>query len=693
MERLIKAMESIPKTENWVSIDHQFLTQERYEQIRQFREKFFENENEDARKCPFLGPEVAASWNRSRNYKFNHKKLENKKVLTPKEYNEILDKNSHVIDITRPLFSAFKDLATFHGNALYLFDVTCLRLLLQSEKTYINMPENYIWDESTMGTAAHSLCMLLKRPVQLLGLEYYSDAFADTDIVVSAAPIMNENGEVIACIAFRQDMTNPPWGKDFQNMRSHTLGLIYAMAIAIENGIKLKKSYDHLESANNTLKATWSLIDEGLILIDQTGRINHINKEGSRILKLNPNEKKNKNSNIKDFLIKQSSLLQMVEKGENIDVEDTIRTGNDEEQYFVNIRPIIKQSDKQANSAVLRLTPIEKINDIVTKRLGAYSSYGFEDIIGESPAFKSTVTTAKRFATLPENILLTGESGTGKELFAHAIHTDYRPKGPFIAVNCAAIPRNLIESELLGYEGGSFTGAERSGRPGKIELANGGTLFLDEIGDMPFELQAVLLRVLEDKKIIRIGGRRYKQVDFRLIAATNKDLYQLAKNGHFREDLFYRLSVLTIKIPALRERDNDVEVLSSYFIKNYCSKMGRSIPKLNSTALKMIKDYKWPGNVRQLENAMIYAVNVTNGEVIYPDNLPNYIEEEALVTENTDIKTAAINSLKNSEKNLEKNLIEEAFVRSKYDVAKAATMLKISKSSMYRKLRKFGIEY
>jgi transcriptional regulator with PAS, ATPase and Fis domain len=300
------------------------------------------------------------------------------------------------------------------------------------------------------------------------------------------------------------------------------------------------------------------------------------------------------------------------------------------------------------------------------------------------------VIVGKRFAGSPENVLLIGESGTGKELFAHSIHNEYRPHGPFIAVNCAAMPRNLIESELFGYEPGSFTGAERSGRPGKIELAHGGTLFLDEIGDMPLELQAVLLRVLEDKQVMRIGGRKYKKVDFRLIAATNKNLYQMIQEKLFREDLYFRLSVLSINIPPLRERGNDTEILSQYFIKNYCKKLGRELPKINTAAMNKIKGYKWPGNVRQLENAVIYAVNMAQNNIIETDDLPAIISGgNGTVAAAT---TGAIDSGSvQTIEAMEKVVIENALYKTRNNITKAAEILGIGKSTLYRKLKEYDI--
>lgn len=677
---------------------HCVLSRERYEGIKEFRKIFFHN-NIDAKNCPYLSMEVAESWNRSRKKGINHRDVTSNSPLKQVEYEKIINKNSSLINITQPLFSAFKKLKALNASSLFLYHRSGVLLLHESEKYYHPVPFNYIWDESTVGTCPNAVATYYDRPIQMLGLEYYCDNFARYNMVASAVPIHDGEGKVIGGLLLCQDMPDLPWESNCNNLLINTFALTYAMSTSIEHGLKLRTSYDSLEttskylritrdnlaSSYETLKATWSLIDEGVILIDQSGKINHINREGSRILKINTQEEK---KYITDFLIEQSSLLQLVKKGKNVDIEETICTGSDEKNYLISIRTIFDQRDKNVNSAVLRLTPIEKFNALVSKRSGTSAVYYFKDIIGENKQFTSAIDVARRFSTSQENILLLGESGTGKELFAQAIHNNYRPRGPFIAVNCAAIPRSLIESELLGYEGGSFTGAEKNGKPGKIELANGGTFFLDEIGDMPFELQGVLLRVLEDKKIMRLGGRRYTNVDFKLIAATNKDLYQMAKDGLFRKDLYYRLSVLTIKIPALRERGNDLEILIRYFIDNYCRKIGKAIPQIDPASMKLIKEYMWPGNVRQLENAMIYAVNVTTGNVINPDSLPDYIRESA----NVIIKVSEKRNPTASLKDYEKELVMEAIVKAKYDVATAARMMNISRSSMYRKLKIFGIE-
>jgi transcriptional regulator with PAS, ATPase and Fis domain len=311
---------------------------------------------------------------------------------------------------------------------------------------------------------------------------------------------------------------------------------------------------------------------------------------------------------------------------------------------------------------------------------------------------------AKKFASHKSNILIQGESGTGKEVFAQAIHNESRPDGPFIAVNCAAIPDNLIESELFGYEPGTFTGAERTGKSGKIEQACGGTLFLDEIGDMPIELQAVLLRVLEDKMVMRLGGSRYIPVNFRLVTATNKNLLELVEKNQFREDLYYRISVFKLTIPPLRERGADVVQLIDYFIAKYSETEGVDKPALSSTAKYMLLQYSWPGNVRQLSNAISYAVCMSTDGIIYPEHLPDEFLRisSAPISEKNIVENEAeeIDSLPDSDgmavnisvKEMEKEAIKRALEKVNNHVRDAAKIVGLSKSTLYRKIKQYGLD-
>ncbi len=313
--------------------------------------------------------------------------------------------------------------------------------------------------------------------------------------------------------------------------------------------------------------------------------------------------------------------------------------------------------------------------------------YTFDDIIGTSPVLNQAIQVTKHVSKADFNVLLSGESGTGKELFAQAIHSQSRPNGPFVAVNCASIPKSLIESELFGYEGGAFTGAERGGRLGKIEAANGGTLFLDEIGDMPLEVQPTLLRVLEDKKVLRLGSNKYTPVNFRLITATNKDLYQMVKEKLFRDDLYFRLSIFKINIPSLRDRGKDeILFLSRYFIAKISHQIKCKPPKLCPEVYDKLTEYNWPGNVRQLENAMIYAVYMAQNGLIKIDNLPDDLKNNYPITsEHNKKKFLSLNEI-------EKKAIEDVMIYTENDKNEAVRILGISKSTLYRKLKKYGFE-
>jgi sigma-54 dependent transcriptional regulator, acetoin dehydrogenase operon transcriptional activator AcoR len=675
-----------------------YITGDRWEKILECKERFLLDPNMDPRNNDFMNPEVAESWLRSRKLGINPYTKLTEPHLSPNEHRKILEDNRLLIDITKPLVDTFKEMAILtSGYILYLCNEDGVFLLQECERMRVSI-EGLIWNENTIGTNVHSLCKRLRQPVQLFGPEHYCVGLHN--IIASAAPIMNESGEPIATLILSQPLVDKHWGNSFQNSLSHTLGLVSSLASAVEGQIKLFLSNEKLKHSNgclkianynlkttkDTLEATFSFIDEGIITIDRNGTILSINQEGLRILKRSQSEIEN--ANIKDYLGRQSRVMTSVIAGKSCDIEEMICSGNDEQHYVINIRPILDPNTDQVEVAVLRLNHVEKVNALVVNRSGAVASYNFDSIIGENKELKKVISLSKKFANSAENILLIGESGTGKELFAQAIHNIHRPNGPFMAVNCAAMPRELIESELFGYESGSFTGADRSGRPGKIELAHGGTLFLDEIGDMPLEIQAVLLRTLEDKQVMRIGGRRYKKVDFRLIAATNKNLFKMVKDNQYREDLYFRLSVLTINIPPLRKRNDDIEILSRHFIKSYCQKQGWKYPQISPATIKIVNEYEWPGNIRQLQNALIYAVNSAQDEIIQPENLPSYIlldSNPIRVDQSTENEMLCLETL-------EKNAIKTALLHTSNSIPDAAKILGISRSTLYRKLKDYNLE-
>ncbi|HZK02094.1 MAG TPA: sigma 54-interacting transcriptional regulator, partial [Anaerovoracaceae bacterium] len=316
--------------------------------------------------------------------------------------------------------------------------------------------------------------------------------------------------------------------------------------------------------------------------------------------------------------------------------------------------------------------------------------YTFNDIIGTSDAIRRAINQSQLTARGNSTVLITGESGTGKEMFAKSIHyASSRAKGPFITVNCGAIPENLLESELFGYEKGAFTGASDRGKVGKFEMSNGGTIFLDEIGDMPLHLQVKILHVLQNMRFERVGGNKTIIVDIRVIAATNKDLEKMIREGTFREDLYYRLSVIPLNIPPLRERKDDIKMLMHHFLAKYNNFMNKRITGFSPAVEDLYREYDWPGNVRELENAVEYGVNMAFGDQIGMDAVPARLLR-------TDIGLSLSNeelTLSEQMKNLEREIIATKI--RKYSGTggkeKAAKELGLSRATLYRKLSELGI--
>jgi PAS domain S-box-containing protein len=324
--------------------------------------------------------------------------------------------------------------------------------------------------------------------------------------------------------------------------------------------------------------------------------------------------------------------------------------------------------------------------DELDKRLQA--KYSFDTILGSSEELEKVKRLGQRVAKSDTTILLKGESGTGKELFAHAIHREsYRGAGPLIKVNCAAIPDALLESELFGYKEGAFTGAKKSGKKGKFSLANGGTIFLDEISEMPLMMQVKLLRVLQEKEIEPIGADKPESVDVRIIAATNKDLLSLVEQGKFRHDLYYRLNVVMLDIPSLRERKSDIPLLIEHFLEKLEKETGIPVEGIEREAVDALLAYSWPGNIRELRNVLERTLYVKNGPVITIQDLPAVIGSEVTVRENDN----GAGTLKQAVEQAEASAIRRAIRECDGNKLRAAERLGISKSSLYAKIFKYQI--
>ena len=334
------------------------------------------------------------------------------------------------------------------------------------------------------------------------------------------------------------------------------------------------------------------------------------------------------------------------------------------------------------------------------KIMGLRAEYTFDSIVGESPVMKAAKDAAMEFAASPYNLLIVGESGAGKELFAQAVHNESgRRNGPFVAINCASLPENLIESELFGYVGGAFTGASRSGQIGKFELADGGTIFLDEIGELPIHFQAKLLRVLETRKVMRIGSNKETPVDVRVIAATNRNLEKMIEEGFFREDLYYRLQVLRLQIPPLRDRGKDIIRLTENFLGQAASMENGKPKRLSQAAEEALCEYSWPGNVRELRNTVYRISLLSKGETVTPEDVRAAISARGYSLKQTapaekEEKSPGQDPLAVLKKKIDSDyadLIREAIRQAGGSKTEAAKLLGVSRRTMYRMIEKYNV--
>ncbi|MGN0672291.1 MAG: sigma-54 interaction domain-containing protein, partial [Anaerovoracaceae bacterium] len=376
--------------------------------------------------------------------------------------------------------------------------------------------------------------------------------------------------------------------------------------------------------------------------------------------------------------------------------EMIIKTPRGSRRYFITLKKFIPETSKGSEYSLVILKEFDDVKKLSNIMTNSYSRYTFDSIIGESKALRQTIKLAEIAAKSVSTVLITGPSGTGKELFAQAIHSaSDRSSGPFISVNCGALPAGLVESELFGYEKGAFTGAKNEGQIGKFELANHGTIFLDEIGEMPLAVQASVLRVIQTKMITRIGGTTTNSLDIRIIAATNKNLQEAIKNKEFREDLYYRLNVLRLEIPSLNKRTGDIRILTDYFLESYSSQLQRSNITLSEEAYSLLENYSFPGNIRELENIIERVVNVCESDsVVDKDTLMFFLDTENLpeLQEEPVMEISRPAGSPVMMKDLEKDLIIETLIATNGSVTKTAEITGIGRRTLYRKFKEYDID-
>ncbi|HQA49377.1 MAG TPA: sigma 54-interacting transcriptional regulator [Syntrophomonadaceae bacterium] len=624
-------------------------------------------------------PDVLESWRRCYDYGLDYNVYNYGPVLDKLTLQEKMHQKDLLLKAADPYIC---QLEAMLSDAIILLsdeEGAMLRVIegnemLRKQNERFNLVPGSVWNESTVGTCAHCISLIQGTPMQICGPEHYFEKYEE--ISCSSAPIFDINYNLAGSLCV---VTS-----SFSKQSSQSLGLVVSMAWAVQNQFQIAL---HNDLFNLTLQKT----DSALMAINKSGIITKANLVAQQMFVEITQDLIG--THVDQILGEQPLIKSVLESGKPIeDAEIEIDRLN--QRVVVSFAKPLNDYCGNNLGCIVALKRINRIKNRETRRDGLNTRFTFDKIIGSSPPIKKVIEIARKFAHLDANILIQGESGTGKEMFAQAIHHESRSSGPFVAVNCGAIPANLIESELFGYEGGSFTGAERRGRAGKLELADGGTLFLDEIGDMPLELQPVLLRVLEEKRLMRIGGNRYIPVNFRLITATNKNLYEQVENNQFRQDLYYRLKVLQIDIPPLRDRSSDILELANYFIRVIAQKQLIVPPVLSDLATIYLLNYHWPGNVRQLENSMLYAVNVCEDNIIRPEDLPQEITSgiDLNLPVNTGTQLHMAQPLTNlSMKDMERIMITQALEQTKYNVSEAAVLLGMSRSTLYRKIKEYQL--
>lgn len=487
---------------------------------------------------------------------------------------------------------------------------------------------------------------------------------------------------IIGLIAFEEEQRR----KLIQN-KENMVSFIERMAELLAAKASEKEAFQKIQIANNEIMTILETIHEGVVAIDKNGCITHCNSVAEVLLKSSREEMIGKHLSV---FMPDAPALEVLRTGKGYtEQEEIFKRGMEQFHFIVTTKPI--EGKENFCGVVISFRDITEARKLVYNMSQRDVRYTLDDIIGNSQKIAEVKKQAETVARGNSTVLITGESGTGKEMFARAIHyKSSRRCGPFVTVNCGAIPETLLESELFGYEKGAFTGAREKGKMGKFELANGGTIFLDEIGDMPLHLQVKLLHVLQNMRFERVGGNKTICVDVRVIAATNRDLEKMMEEKEFREDLYYRLSVIPLRIPPLRKRAEDIPLLMDYFLKKYNAFMKKSITGFSKEAEEIYLAYDWPGNVRELENAVEYGVNMTFSDEIGVEAVPPRLRKRYQSFQRKDSGLSLQSRIKNFEREILMEKISE-YGDSRDAKMKIAQDLKISRATLYRKLAEYKI--
>lgn len=624
---------------------------------------------------------IKKSHERSEQYGVEKGRMFPTKILKGEEASNNIRQNEELIRTSGTFIKSLYDFLRDSGFVIVLTDRDgCILSIIGDDEILkaakkMNMVIGAYMDEKNIGTNAMGTAIKEDVPIQISAKEHFITAYHKW--TCSAAPVHDFEGNIIGTLNLtgNSDLVHP-----------HTLGLVVAAVRSIENQIKIDRTSKYLNEAYSYMKAIMNSFSYGIFAVDLLGNIKSVNETACAMISIQKENTIDRSMN--EIINSWNDISNLVLSNKIYRDEEVNISINNKGRFLLSVYDI-KDDDEKIIGMVVTIKEMQSIYNLVNKYTGMRARYTFNNLIGNSDEIRRVIEYGKAVAFSPSTILITGESGTGKEVLAQSIHNfgDRKDAG-FVAINCGAIPKNLIESELFGYDDGAFTGAKKGGHPGKFELANGGTLFLDEIGEMPIDMQVSLLRVIQEGCITRIGGNKYIPINVRIIAATNKDLKNEIEKGNFRKDLFYRLSVIPIVIPPLRERKDDIELYIKYFLQIKSLKLNKSVIDLNSTIYKQMMDYDWPGNIRELENYIEHIVNLDGKptiDILNPKHRENSIDFYKEKKENNlekDIFNLSI---------VEKNTITKCVFESNGNISRAADCLGISRNTLYSKIKQYKI--
>ncbi len=627
-------------------------------------------------------PEILNSWHRCQAFGVDPEDGVSHQLLSDDEIYLLLGRHKAYLDIVRHFMKRLYEFVKGSGFIVMLADERGYVMENLGDSATlelaarVNLIKGACWTEEEGGTNGIGTALALKKPFQVSGREHFCRKLHTW--TCSAAPFFAESGELIGAL----QMSGPA-----SETHQHTLGMVVAAVEAISYQIRVRSRNSDLSVLNDRLNNIFQTMSDGAIIIDQAGAITQINPVAKKFLGAGILGR-----SIDELIGADTALLKFIQAGRTYkDQEIILETSYGDIHALVTVKPVSNEFG-ELTGGVIFFNPINKMKKLVNRFGGAQATFSFSDLVGRHETFKKALRLAERAAGNTSHVLLQGESGTGKELLAQAIHNrSLRRKGPFLALNCASLPRDLIASELFGYASGAFTGANPKGRPGKFEMAAGGTLFLDEIGDMPLDQQASLLRVLQDKQITRLGSDRVISVDVRVICATNRDLREEVAKGNFRKDLYYRLNVILIQVPALRERGDDVLFLFDYFLQKIAGKLNLAVSQVDSAVRDCLRAYSWPGNVRELENVVEKMLNLAEAGRISIAHLPaEILAHVGSVAAVPAPAGASDNPDKNYKQMLgesERRILLDLLQDHHGNVSRIARAMGVSRNTIYRKMR------